>query len=200
MVILDCVQNTPDWFQARVGIPTASNFDKIITSKGEPSKTRIKYMYQLAGERITNKYSEDIYQTPSMLRGIQMEEEARSLYEMLTGKTVIKVGLCKMEGGLICGASPDGLVDENGGIEIKCPMVHTHIEYLLNNKLPTEYFQQVQGELFVTGREWIDFISYYPGIKPFILRVEPDKEFHKKLRVELEIFCNELNELTERLR
>ena len=196
MRIIDVVQGTPEWFAARCGIPTASNFDKIVTSKGEPSKQRTKYLYQLAGESITG-IPEETYQNAAMQRGIEMEAEARNLYSMTTGEELKEVGFCVSKG---CGASPDGLVGEKGGLEIKCPNLTTHVGYLLENTLPTDYFQQVQGNLLVTGRDWWDFQSYYPGIKPLIIRVYPDKNFIGLLENELRKFCLDLNVVIKKIK
>lgn len=199
MRIVDCTQRSPEWFAARVGIPTASNFDKIVTASGAPSKQRQKYLYQLAGERITGK-TEETYQNAAMQRGTEMEGEARSFYEMMTGEKIDLVGLCLSDGKAIYGASPDGLVGKDGGIEVKCPLISTHVGYLLDWGLPADYFQQVQGGLLITGRKWCDFISYFPGLKPLIVRVEPDRIFQAILKVELEAFCKNLDELVEKIR
>jgi len=199
MKILDCIQGTPEWFAARCGIPSASNFDKIITTTGKPSTQKQKYLYQLAGEKITSK-AEETYQNAAMQRGIEMEAEARQLYALITGKEVTQVGLCMTEGKSIYAASPDGLVNENGALEIKCPLIATHVGYLLNNILPTEYFIQTQGQLLVTDRKYVDFFSYYPGLKPLIVRVEPDKKFIKALQIELEIFTEELDKIVNKIK
>ena len=196
MRIIDCQQGTPEWYAARCGRPTASSFDKILTSKGEPSKQRTKYLYQLAGETITGK-PEESYSNGAMQRGQELEAEARNFYELVTGDTVQQVGFCLSDG---YGCSPDGLVGEKGGLEIKCPSIAVHVSYLLDGKLPIEYFQQVQGNLLVTGREWWDFVSYYPGIKPLLIRVERDHGFINLLRKELETFCSELVELIEKIK
>lgn len=197
MTILECQQGTPEWLAARCGKPTASCFDKIVTTKGASSTQRTKYMYQLAGERIAGK-PEESYQSAAMQRGTEMEEEARRYYEFTKQCDVTQVGFCVSE----CkryGASPDGLVGDEGLLEIKCPSLAVHVGYLLEGKLPTEYFQQTQGQLFVTGRLWSDFISYYPGIKPLIIRVTPDVVFHKSLEAELNSFCGELDQIIKRI-
>ncbi len=188
MKIIDCEQRSEEWFSIRRGIPTSSNFDKIVTSKGEPSKQREKYLYRLAGE-VVSKSSEETYQNAVMIRGMELEPEAKNMYELVTGNAVQDVGFCMADGDYKYGSSPDGLVGEDGNFELKCPVMATHVGYLLKNKLPTDYFQQVQGSLLVTGREWCDFVSYYPGIKPLIIRVERDKTFISKLKTELERFC-----------
>ena len=196
MEIINVVQGTPEWFEARRGIPSSSNFDKIVTTAGKPSKQKEKYMYKLAGEKVSG-ISEETYQNATMQRGSEMEAEARQLYELTKGVEVQEVGFC-IEGGY--GASPDGLVASEGLVEIKCPLVATHVGYLLKNKLPTDYFQQTQGQLLVTGREWVDFMSYYPGLRPLLIRVERDEVFLKALRIELEVFVSELKDTIERIK
>lgn len=198
MRIVDCLQGTSEWFSARCGIPSASNFDQIITTKLEPSKQRQKYLYRLAGERVSGM-AEETYQNNAMLRGIELENEARNLYQVINDVEVKQVGFCLTEGKFVAGASPDGLIGDDGCIEIKCPTMAVHVGYLLDGKLPTDYFQQTQGQLFVTGRTWCDFVSYYPGIKPLIVRVERDEQFIKALTVELEIFCSELEDVIKKI-
>ena len=195
MQVINVVQGTPEWFAVRLGIPTASCFDQIVTTKGDPSKSKQKYMYKLAGESITGK-SEEQYQNAAMLRGIELEPEARALYQVVSDKVVNKVGFCLSDG---YGASPDGFVGDKGMVQIKCPSLAVHVGYLLENKLPTDYFQQVQGELFVAEREWIDFLSYYPGIKPLIIRVERDDKFITALQTELKSFIQELKETIKKI-
>lgn len=192
MITVDCAQGSPEWFAARAGIPTASCFDKIITTRGEQSKSAQKYLYQLAGERIIGMPAET-YCNGAMQRGIELEAEARQLYELTTEKQAQTVGLCYMDGDKKFSCSPDSLIGDDGGLEIKCPLISTHVEYLIKGKLPTEYFQQVQGSLFVTGRHWWDFVSYCPGLDPLIVRVLPDLDFHAKLAVALAVFCKELD-------
>lgn len=199
MIIVDVVQGTPEWNSARTGIPTASSFDKIITTKGEASKQAQKYMYQLAAERITG-VKEDTYQNGPMARGVEMEAEARAMYELLTGNEVKIVGVCFPDEKKLYGCSPDGLVGDDGAVEIKCPTSAVHVSYLLEGGLPSEYFQQVQGQLFVTGRKYVDFFSFYPGLKPHMVRVERDEKFIKSLTIELEVFCKKLDIITEKIR
>ena len=196
MKIIECQQGTPEWFAARCGIPSASNFDKILCADGKISRQRQKYLWQLAGETITG-IAEESYQNAAMQRGKEMEAEARELYRLVSGEEVLEVGFCLAEG---YGASPDGLVAKNGCLEIKCPNLATHVGYLFENALPTDYFQQTQGQLLVTGREWCDFVSYYPGLKPLIVRVTRDEKFLKLLEAELKIFCADLKEVVKKIR
>ena len=198
MIAKNVEQNSPEWYQLKCGTPSSSNFDKIITTKGEPSKQRDKYLYQLAGERLTGT-KEETFKNEAMEIGIERENEAANIYELIKGVELEKVGVCYKDEDKRFLASPDRLT-EDGLIEIKCPLIHTHVEYLLNNKLPTKYFQQVQGQLFITEKKWCDFVSYYPGLKPLLVRVEPDLAFHAKLEKELNTFCDELDRIVERIK
>lgn len=199
MIALDLVQGSESWVNARVGIPTASCFDRLVTVSGEPSKQRLKYMYTLAGERITGK-KEDSYQNSAMLRGIELEDEARKLYELTTDDEVKTVGICYANEDMKYACSPDGLIGDDGGIEIKVPSLAVHVEYLLSGKMPSEYFQQVQGNMYVTGRKFWIFMSYTPGIRPLIIRVERDEKFIAALDHEINKFCLELEQITEKIK
>jgi putative phage-type endonuclease len=197
MKVVTAEQRTPEWYEERMGIPTASSFDKIITSKGEISASRTKYLYKLVAEKLSGTV-ETSYINDAMQHGIDTEAEARKVYELVTLNDVEQVGFCLSD----CeryGASPDGLVGEDGLLEIKCPKAETHIEYLLNGKLPTAYFQQVQGQLLVTGRKWCDFMSYVLNLKPFIIRVGRDEEFIKKLEQALIEFDKEKQEIIKQI-
>lgn len=198
MITVEIEQGTQEWLNVKAGIPSASDFDKILTTKGEPSKQAKKYMYRLAGERITG-IREEGFKNGHTERGQIVEAEAREFYEFVNECKVDPAGFC-FEDQKRFGCSPDGLIGKDGGLEIKCPSMAVHVEYLLNGALPTEYFQQVQGSLLVTGRKWWDFMSFYPGLKPLILRVTLDKVFTQKLALELEAFCKNLDEITERIR
>ena len=198
MLALDLEQGTAEWFAAKLGTPSASNFDKIVTTKGEPSKQAEKYLWRLAGERVSGT-SEETYQNGIMQKAIETEAEAREFYELTQGVTVKKVGIVYPDNGKKYACSPDGLVGNDGGLEIKCPIMSTQVGYLLDGKLPTEYFQQIQGNLFVTGRKWWDFLSYFPGIKPLLIRVEREEEFIAKLKTALDLFCAELQTVVKKI-
>jgi len=198
-IMVDVEQGSAEWMAFRVGIPTASNFDKILTPSGEPSKQAQKYMYTLAVERITGK-KEETYQSKAMERGNIVEDEARQFYELVTDSIVTPCGIGFTDEKKLFAASPDGLIGEDGQIEIKCPIASTMCEYLLSNKLPGDYIPQIQGQLLVTGRKWSDFVAYYPGLRPLIIRVNRDEVFIGKLKAALETFCKELDSVTERIR
>ena len=197
MIIEDFEQGSPEWFAARVGIPSASVFDKLITSKGALSTSRQKLLYKLAGERVLGE-KEEGYTNGAMQRGIELEPEARDLFELITGLEVKEVGLCYYDERKDRSCSPDGIIPishENGqGLEIKCPELATHVEYLIGDKLPTKYFQQVQGSMYISGLEKWHFMSYYPGMKPFHIVVERDEIWIAKLDKALNDFVVELDE------
>jgi putative phage-type endonuclease len=179
MIIHDTIeQGTPEWHELRAGVPTASNFGKIIDSKGKKSSSYKGYFYKLVGERLLGR-TEEGFKNEWMERGNELESEARELYEFISGP-VTQVGFVSVDDP-ICGCSPDGLVGEDGGIEIKCPSLSVHMKYLMSGRLPAEYHRQVHGSMYVTGRDWWDFMSYYPGLDPFILRVHKDQEFNEML-------------------
>ena len=199
MIIVPGEQGTPEWHQMRAGNPGASNFDKIITGAGQRSKQTTVYLYQLAGELISGP--EGGFSSYHMQRGIEMESEAREFYEFTTGNKVEQVSMCFKDERRRYHCSPDGLMSDIGrGLEIKCPKLSTHVKYLLNKKLPTEYYVQVQGSMLVTGYKAWDFLSYYPGMPPLLLTISRDNLFcDGMLRPTLESFCDDLEAIHERL-
>ena len=168
-------QGSFEWLAARLGIPSASMFAKIVTTKGAWSTSADTYINQLVAERLTGE-REEVFQSHHMIRGTELEPDARDLYSLMTNSEVIEVGFC-LHDTLAAGCSPDGLIGEDGGLEIKCPAPSTHVEYLRGGVLPSKYKQQVMGCLWITGREWWDFVSYHPTMKPLIVRVERDEEY-----------------------
>ena len=182
MRTVDYEQRSPEWFAARLGIPTASNFAKLITPTGKPCASADGYINELAAERITGKRVE-IYVNEAMQRGTDLEPEARSFFEFVTNFTVDEAPLC-LHDTLDAGASPDGFVG-NALLEIKCPSGSTQVEYLRAGILPPKYIPQVQGQLWITGKASAYFISYHPDFKPLIIQVERDEEFILKLEVEV---------------
>lgn len=197
IIITDIEQRSESWFQAICGNVGASSIDKIITTKGEPSKQRTEYMMTLAAERITGK-QEVGYINQAMLNGIEREAEARTLFEMVHGVEVQQVGLVYPD-DKSCHCSPDGLVGDNSGLEIKAPLSKTVVKYLLDDKLPTEYFCQVQFSLYVTGRESWWFCAYYPGLRPFMIECHRDEKWIHKANELLGEFNSELEDMVSRI-
>lgn len=198
-IIINCEQRSDEWFSLICGNVGASSIDKIITTKGEPSKQREDYMMTLAAERICGR-AEVGYPTQAMLNGIEREAEARTLFEMSHGVEVQQVGCIFKDDKRLCHCSPDGLIGDNSGFEVKNPLSKTHVKYLLSDKLPTEYFCQIQFSLYVTERKSWFFMSHYPGLKPFVIECHRDEKWIDKCHRELEQFNQELDEMVKRIK
>ena len=194
--ILEMEQGSEAWHAARCGVPTASNFSAVLASgrDGAPSKTRSVYLRKLAGERVTQQPAE-FFQNAEMERGKAMEDEARTLYEFAKSTTVRRVGLGLNWGA---GASPDGLIAEDGGLEIKTAFPHILIEILRSGKVPGEHIPQIQGSLWIFERAWWDVMVYWPGLPPFEARVHRDERWiSETLAPGVRRFLDELEELVE---
>jgi hypothetical protein len=158
---------------------------------GGDSKTRRKYMLRLLGEILTGK-PEDTYHNVHMERGHVLESEARDLYAMLAEVEPKKVGFIRNFGA---GCSPDSLVDTRGMVEIKSKLPSIQLEVILAGEIPTEHKAQLQGQLWVAEREWVDFVSYWPGLKPFVKRVYRDEPYIAAMKIAVEDFNAELQAL-----
>ncbi len=190
MIYLELEQGTDEWLEARRGIPTASSFSKIITPKtGVLSKTSDKYIAEIIAETVEPDNSFQGNQWTE--RGHELEPEARNWYEFQTGCDVRQVGMILLD-DLTAGVSPDGLIDDDGMLEIKCPKPSTHVEWLLNGGLPDEHKPQCHAALHIAQRKWLDFVSYCPKFKPLLVRVEPD-EYTEKVGAALEAFKEKLS-------
>lgn len=192
--IFDMEQGTELWLSARLGLPTASRFATVM-AKGE-GKTRSEYMRKLAGEILTGEPM-DSYTNVHMERGRDMEDEARGDYAFIHDAEIVRVGFIRNGQK---GASPDSLVGDKGGLEIKTAAAHIQIERLLRGELPPEHKAQVQGNLWVAEREWWDFVSYWPRLPLLKVRVTRDEPYIKTMSVEIDRFNDELAEMVERIR
>lgn len=231
MEIVTCEQGSPEWFEARRGIPTASEFSTVMAEGRDgllpaaimdsmvksgcsaeqlaaavkaarargasPSQARLKYLRTLAGEIIRGTPEDEGYTNSHMERGKAMEAEARDLYAFARGVEPVEVGFVRRGDA---GASPDSLIGEEGGLEIKTALAHIQIERLQKNDLPSEHKAQVHGNLWITERAWWDFVSYSPGLPPLIVRVERDEAYIAKIAAAVEKFNEELAEVVERVR
>jgi len=189
-------QYSPEWVAVRNGIPTASQFARIMTpAQRKYSSQATDYALELIDQQ-HNGYT----RTPEdedMRRGLELEPEARNWYAFDASTHVQQVGFCLSDCGRF-GCSPDGLVGEDGGLEIKCPRPVTHLRYLHDGIVPPQYLPQIHGSLIVTGRAWWDFLSYCPGYPALVLRVTPD-DFTERLAELLEVFSLELIQLRKKL-
>ena len=183
-------QGSLDWLRLRLAIPTASRFDSLITpAKGEPSKAAEGYMHELLAEWITGQSAEGA-QTVWMLRGQEFEAEARKFYAFERETQVRQVAFVYGDESKRYGCSPDGLIGDDGGLEMKIPKPAVHVGYLLAGDMPDCYRPQVQGSMMVTGRAWWDFMSYSPGLPPLLVRVQRDEEYIGKIRKALDVLLD----------
>ena len=160
MKIITADQGTPEWFAARLGLATGSKFSDVLA--GGKGLTRKAYAVQLALEIVTGKQAET-FTNQAMQDGTEREPIARALYEAHTGNFVDEVGFCRHD-SIECGVSPDGLIDEDGGLEIKCPKASTHAGYLAIPAEPSTYTAQIQGCMWVTGRRLPRFCRCFWGL------------------------------------
>ena len=199
MRVIDHEQGTQEWLQSRLGCPSGSGFDRLITSSGKASTQADGYINQLIAELLTGETTE-VKVTEWMQRGTDLEPFARNFYELMSGNEVQEVGFCKHDEPMECGVSPDGLIGTDGGLEIKCPTPATHIAYLRAGVLPSKYKQQVQGCMWVTGRDWWDFMSYHERMPALIVRVERDDDYIKLLAEEVSKAVDTIQSEVNRLR
>lgn len=191
--LTDIEQGTPEWQACRIGIPTASRFDCIVTpARAELSKQSDGYLRELLAEWLSGRVAES-YTSGWMQRGNETEPEAREYYAFVRDLDVARVGFVYGNESRMFGCSPDGLVGDDGMIEIKSPAPKTQIGYLLDRQLPLDYKAQVQGSLMVTGRTWCDFLSYCPGLPPLLLRIERDDKYIEKLREGIDSFIGSIH-------
>lgn len=198
MIILDIEQGSEEWFEIHKGIPTASEFDKIITPLGKISKQAQSYMIKLIAE----KFSNDGYEFTNhwLERGLELEPEARRFYEFTRDVKVKQVGFIYLDENKQVGGSPDGLIGKDGGLEIKCLKAENHIEMILSGKMPIKYIPQIQGNLWISGRKWWDFLGYHPSFKSFIVRIERDEEYISLIEKQINIFLKEMEKLEKQIR
>ena len=198
MLIIDLEQGTPEWHDARRGVVTGSRFKDVVTpAKGNLSTSSKKYMYELVAERMGATV--EFFSNEHMQRGNDLEDDARTAYEFITDSKVVEVGFC-LDDSKIIGVSPDGLVGDDGGLEIKCPKETTHISYLDDGGLPLIYKPQVQGSMWVTGRKWWDFMSYHPQLPPLIVRIYRDEEYISLMEKGITKFSKDMIALEDKLK
>lgn len=196
------VQRSPEWFAKRLGLVTASRIaDVMAKTKTGYSASRANYMAQLLTERLTGQPTEG-FQSPAMAWGIEQEGAARAVYEARTGVLVQEVDFVRHP-TLEAGASPDGLVGEDGLVEIKCPNTATMVDYLETRATPMKYQLQIQWQLACTGRNWADFVAYDPRLpehlRLLVIREPRNQSLIDGITAEVERFLAELNTKLQRL-
>jgi len=187
-------QGSPEWFALRAGKVTASKVSDVmsaITTAGYKN-----YLADLVVERLTGNKTES-FTNAAMQWGVDQEPIARAEYEVKTGNFVDQIAFVDHPTIANFGCSPDGLVGDDGLIEIKCPNTATHIDYVMQDKVPTKYIPQIQCQLAVTGRKWCDFVSFDPrlpdGLQILIVRLKRDDEYIEKLEARVVKFLDEVN-------
>lgn len=197
-------QRTDEWFSARLGKVTGSRVaDVMAKTKSGYSASRQNYMAELICQRLTGR-QEERFTTAAMQRGTDLEPKARAMYMLETGEIVLETGLVLHPDIPDFGASPDGLVGDDGLIEIKCPNTWTHIETLKSGEPKREYFIQMQAQMACTGRQWCDFISYDDRLPDdlayFQTRINRDDAFIADMLSEIRVFLSDLEELINKLK
>ena len=201
--MIEVEQRTDEWFAARIGKVTASRVaDVIAKTKTGYSATRDNYMAQLVCERLTGQKGES-FTNAAMQHGTDTEPLARLSYEVAQNVLVDEVGFVPHPSIEMAGASPDGLVNDDGLLEIKCPNTATHIETLLSQTVPGKYNTQMQFQMACTGRKWCDFVSFDNRLphelQLFVKRVPRDDEFIKQMEAEIIQFLAELDDKINKL-
>lgn len=194
-IITDFEQGSDEWFAYKMGKFGASSAATIATA-GKGLET---LCFEKVAEKLTGKKNSD-YKNEAMENGTETEALARSAIEFEYGKLINQVGLIEMNEDVIC--SPDGLVDDDGLIEIKCPTNRVFAEYLYFQKIDPKYVAQMQMQLLVSGRKWVDYCVFNPNFeKSFVIvRVERNEEFIKKLRVGLNTGIRRINEILSKVK
>ncbi|MBH9537491.1 lambda exonuclease family protein [Novosphingopyxis sp. YJ-S2-01] len=192
-------QRTDDWFSIRCGKVTASKLAAVMAKlrDGKPGADRKNYMAQLVAERLTGNV-EQSYMNAAMQWGVDQEASAREAYEFERGVTVAEIGFVIHPDIPNAGASPDGLVGDDGLVEIKCPNTATHIETLRGGNIDGRYIKQMQWQMACTGRQWCDFASYDPRLpvemQLYVQRVDRDDDMIAEMEAEVRAFLTELDE------
>lgn len=197
--IIDVEQGDPAWFSARAGLATASKFHTVMAKgkDGGASVTRAAYLRQLAGEILTGEPAPEGFSNEYMARGHEYEDEARRMFAFMRDLEPQRVGFIK--NGRV-GCSPDSLIGEDSGLEIKVAIPAVQIERLQRGDLPPEHKAQVHGSMFVTERPTWHFMSYCPKLPPLILRVQRDYEYTNQIAKALDAFVDELDALVASIR
>lgn len=190
-------QQTDAWYAARIGCVTASRVADILAkTKSGPSASRANYLAQLICERLTGSREEG-FESGAMVWGRETEAQARAAYEFLTDSAVTETGFALHPKIAMFGASPDGLIGEDGLIEIKCPNTATHIDTLLSETVPAKYITQMQVQMACTGRVWCDFVSFDPrlpaDLQMWVKRVRRDEAAIQNIEAETVKFLGELD-------
>jgi hypothetical protein len=194
----DVAQYSEAYDCLKLGIPTSSNFHKIITPQGKPSKQWREYACVLIAERLLQRRIE-FYNSPAMERGLIVEAEAADWYEFDRDVTTQRVGFITDDDHTM-GCSPDRLVGNSGLLEIKAPLPHTQVEYWISGEVGERFWPQLQGQLYISQRSWVDIVCWHDVLPKIVMRVEPEERFINALDRELQIFNFFIERVMEKIR
>lgn len=205
MKILEIAQGTPEWLSARAGKVTASRIPDVMAKiKTGEAAARRDYRAQIVAEILTGTPQGDTFTNDAMRWGTEQEPFARAAYEMASGFMVDQVGLVLHPTIDRAAASPDGIVDMDGMVEIKCPKTATHLQYLLEKVVPTQYQPQMLWQMACTGAAWCDFVSFDPrlpdDLQLFVVRFNRDQARIDAMESEVRAFLSEVDETLSKLR
>jgi YqaJ-like viral recombinase domain len=199
--IFNCEQGTPEWFDARLGIPTGSEFKTVLRergrTKGSESEERRKYINRIAAEIITGQYEAVWSGNDHTERGKAMEPEAREWYALVHDVEPQQVGFIRNGRA---GVSPDSLIGNDGLLEIKTKLPHMLIDLHRKGEFPAEHIAQLQGNLWIAGRDWIDLVVFWPRLPKQVTRIYRDEDFIKRLSNAVDDFNAEVDEVVAFLR
>lgn len=197
MKVHNMKQGSRAWHEARLGIPTTSCFSRLITQKTlKPSAARFGYLHELLAERLTGE-KEEISENGFMIRGGKLEQQAANRYEFERDVDTEVVGFCTTDDGMI-GCSPDRFVGDDGLLEIKCPSAKVFVGMMLDG-VGHAHRCQVQGQMWLTGRQWCDLLIYNPITSPIIQRFEPEPEWVEAFEPVVFEFVERLKEGHEKI-
>jgi hypothetical protein len=203
MIVHTCEQGSDEWFSLRAGKPTASCFDKLITSTAKPSKSLVGYAITLAGELYAGKPLDAWEGNSYTERGKLLEDDARKMYAFMNDVEPEIIGFVT-DDALKYGCSPDSLVKSDGMLEIKCLKAENHIKAILcyrkHNNCPPDYVQQTQGQLMVCERDWCDLFFFHPDLPQLIIRQERNEAIISALSNHIETVINERDKILIELR
>jgi len=196
---MNAPQGSEAWMLARCGYATASQFSSVL-AKGQ-GKTRTAYLRRVLAERLTGKPM-DTYRNADMERGNEQEPLARDLYEEQRGCIVMPSEFIALP-DMMAGCSPDGLIEDDGGIEIKSVLPTVQLETILAGEYPSEHKAQIHGSMWITGRKWWDFVSFSPDmpehLRLYVFRVFPDDAYIRNLQAEVTVFLREVDAFYNKL-
>ena len=199
MIALDVEQRSRAWHRAKLAIVSATGVGNIVTPTGRLSAKREEYMARLLAEWVLGEAYEQHVETYWMERGTRLEPKARKWYEYERNCKVQEIGLVYRDESRLVAASPDALSGDEGLLEIKCPAPHKHLMHLSSDGIPREYHMQLQAQMWIIGRKWVDWMSWSPDLPPVVRRATPDQRRFKSFDEHIPAFIAEMLDRRKKL-